>query len=69
MAQNKVGGLSLDTSLVSQPEGTTRFVLNGLTETNEGILDRANEESNEACYTLPAGFSLLVRVYIGGETL
>jgi hypothetical protein len=28
-----------------------------LTETNEGILDRANEESNEACYTLPAGFS------------
>jgi hypothetical protein len=33
MAQNKVtkpGGLSLDTSLVSQPEGTTRFVLNGV---------------------------------------
>jgi hypothetical protein len=39
-----------------------------LTETNEGILDtRANEESNEACYTLPAGFSPIGEVYIGGE--
>jgi hypothetical protein len=71
MAQNKVtkpGGLSLDTSLVSQPEGTTRFVLNGVNETNEGDSGhRANEESNEACYTLPAGFSPIGEVYIGGE--
>lgn len=62
------GGLSNDTSLVSQPNGTTRFVLNGVNETDEG--DKgfiANEESNEPCYDIPAGFIPMGKVYIGQE--
>ena len=62
------GGMSTDTSLVTQPEGTTRFVLNGVNETNEGDLGFiAVEESNEACYTLPAGYIPLGEVYIGSQ--
>jgi len=71
MKENKViqpGALSLDTSLVSQPQGTTRFVLNGVNETNEGDLgNRSNEESNEICYALPIGFSPIGELYIGAE--
>jgi hypothetical protein len=71
MKENKVlqpGALSLDSSLVTQPQGTTRFVLNGVNETKEGDLGfRANEESNEACYSLPATFVPIGEVYIGDE--
>ena len=71
MEQNKViqpGALSLDTSLDSQPKGATRFVLNGVNETTEGDLGkRSNEESNEACYALPATFVPIGQVYIGDE--
>jgi hypothetical protein len=63
--------LHTDNSFVDQPKGTTRFVLNGVNETKEG--DRmfiANEEANEACYTLPEGYIPLGEEYIGdGETV
>lgn len=58
--------LHTDNSLVDQPKGTTRFVLNGVNETEQG--DRnfvANEESNEICYSLPDGYIPLGTVYIG----
>jgi hypothetical protein len=59
-------GMQTDNSHVDQPKGTTRFVLNGINETNQG--DRgfiANEESNEQCYQLPFGYIPLGDVYIG----
>jgi hypothetical protein len=62
--------LHTDNSLVDQPKGTTRFVLNGVNETEQG--DRnfiANEESNEICYPIPDGYILLGKTYIGnGKT-
>jgi hypothetical protein len=35
----------------------------------KGFWTQANEESNEACYTLPAGFSLLVKSTLVEKTL
>ena len=62
------GGLSTDTSLVAQPEGTTRFVLNGVNETAEGDLGFISiEESNRASYNLPADFIPLGYLYVGNE--
>lgn len=69
--QNSVnipGGLNTDTSLVNQPQGTTRFVMTGVNETIDGDLGFiANEESNAPCYTLPAGYIPMGKVYIGNE--
>jgi len=69
--QNSVyspGGLHTDSSLVTQPQGTTRFVMTGVNETKEGDANFiANEESNEACYTLPTGYIPMGKVYIGDE--
>jgi hypothetical protein len=63
-----LGGLNTDTSLVNQPQGTTRFVFTGVNETNEGNLDKISvEESNEICYVLPVGYIPLGKVYIGEE--
>ena len=60
--------LHIDNSLVNQPKGTTRFVLNGVTETNEGDFNFiSNEESNEPCYELPDGHIPLGSIYIGNE--
>ena len=62
------GGLHTDNSLVVQPEGKTRFVLNGVNETREGDFGfLANEESNAPCYSLPTGYVPLGQVYIGDE--
>ena len=63
--------LHTDNSLVSQPKGTTRFVLNGVSETNEGDQGFiSNEEANEICYNFPVNYIPLGKVYIGdGETL
>jgi len=62
------GGLSTDTSLVTQPEGTTRFVLNGVNETTEGDLGFISiEEGNRKSYLLPEGFIPLGYVYVGEE--
>ena len=64
----KPGMLVTDCSLVEQPQGSTRFVLNGVNETDEG--DNGNiirEESNETCYTLPDGTTPIGEVYIGDD--
>lgn len=62
------GGLHTDNSLVNQPLNTTRFVLNGVNETDEGDRSNiANEESNEICYEIPVGFIPMGKVYIGQE--
>jgi hypothetical protein len=69
--QNSVyspGGLHTDSSLVTQPQGTTRFVMTGVNETKEGDANFiANEESNETCYNLPTGYIPMGKVYIGNE--
>jgi hypothetical protein len=71
---NIPGGLNTDSSLVNQPEGTTRFVFTGVNETKEGDYGFiANEESNQECYNLSAngilgpGYIPMGKVYIGGE--
>jgi hypothetical protein len=71
---NIPGGLNTDSSLVNQPEGTTRFVFTGVNETKEGDLGFiANEESNQECYdlnantTLGPGYVPMGKVYIGDE--
>jgi hypothetical protein len=68
------GGLNTDSSLVTQPQGTTRFVLTGVNETKEGDLGfLANEESNEDCYDflnevlLGVNYVPIGKVYIGDE--
>lgn len=71
---NTPGGLNTDSSLVTQPQGTTRFVMTGVNETKEGDLGFiANEESNQECYDftvnglLPIGYVPMGKVYIGEE--
>ena len=71
---NIPGGLNTDSSLVNQPEGTTRFVFTGVNETKEGDYGFiANEESNQECYDLNAntalgpGYVPMGKVYIGNE--
>lgn len=69
----KPGNLATDTSLVEQPQGSVRFALNAVNESNEGDRgNKMNEESNEACYQLPANTTPLNPrgLYIGnGDTL
>ena len=71
---NIPGGLNTDSSLVNQPEGTTRFVFTGVNETKEGDYGFiANEESNQECYDISShallgpGYVPMGKVYIGGE--
>jgi len=69
---NIPGGLNTDSSLVNQPEGTTRFVLTGVNETKEGDYGFiANEESNQECYSIPTiggtPYIPIGKVYIGDE--
>ena len=71
---NIPGGLNTDSSLVNQPQGTTRFVMTGVNETKEGDLGFiANEESNQECYDLTPsnilapGYLPIGKVYIGEE--
>ena len=71
---NIPGGLNTDSSLVNQPQGTTRFVFTGVNETKEGDYGFiANEESNQECYDLTAanmlgpGYVPMGKVYIGDE--
>ena len=62
------GGLHTDTSLVNQPTNTTRFVLNGVNETNEGDLSFiSNEESNEPCISFKEGFIPIGKCYINNN--
>lgn len=68
---NQLGKLDTDSSLVGQPQGTTRFALNAVNESDEGdIFYRSNEESNYECYEFPKGFVPIGDVYIGnGNTM
>ena len=69
---NIPGGLNTDSSLVNQPQGTTRFVFTGVNETKEGDYGFiANEESNQECYPIPVVLGIpyipIGKVYIGDE--
>ena len=71
---NQLGGLHTDSSLVNQPQGTTRFVMTGVNETTEGDNGLiANEESNAPCYdltlngTILPGYIPMGQVYIGEQ--
>jgi hypothetical protein len=61
-------GLYTSASPLEQPRGTYRFALNAVDETELGDLSfNSNEESNEPCYNLPAGYIPLGSVYIGNN--
>ena len=64
-------GMFVDAAPLLQPQGTQRFVLNGVNQSNEGETNViTNEESNEACYQLPVGYIPLGKCYIGdNETI
>ena len=63
-----LGNINQDSALVTQPQGTTRFVLNGVNETNEGDLGMLSvEEGNEMSHLLPEGFIPLGSVSISNE--
>ena len=69
---NMLGGLNTDSSLVTQPPGSTRFVFTGVNETKEGDINFvSNEESNAPCYVLPTQGGVpyvpVGKVYIGNE--
>ena len=69
---NMVGGLNTDTSVLTQPEGTSRFVLNGVNETKEGDLGLiSTEESNELSFNLPSfnniSYVPIGKVYVGDK--
>jgi len=80
ISPNVPGGLNTDSTLVTQPEGTTRFVFTGVNETKEGDYGFiANEESNQECYPIPVFAPVTIpptpptpyvpvgKVYIGDE--
>lgn len=63
-------GLHTDTSPIAQPEGTLRFALNAVDESEIGDnLFPGNAESNESTPGLKEGYIAIGKVYIGeGET-
>ncbi len=61
-------GLYLDCVESEQPMGTSRFVLNGVDETDEGENNKVStENSNEPSVYLPLNHVLLGKVYIGND--
>ena len=59
-------GVVTDTSYLNQPPGALTFALNVVNETEVGDKGwRANEQSNEPCYTLPVGYIPIGQIYIG----
>jgi len=59
-------GLVTDTSYLSQPTGALTFALNVVNESEVGDKGwRSNEQSNEACYTLPDGYVPIGQIHIG----
>jgi len=64
----KAGALVTDTSMIDQPQGTHRFVLNAVNETDEGDFgNRTTEESNSPCYPIPTGFIPIGSIYVSDE--
>ena len=71
--QNKkptsLGNISQDLSLVRQPENTTRFVLNGVNESNQGDLGvLSTEEGNAISHAFPEDFIPLGSVSINNNS-
>jgi membrane protein implicated in regulation of membrane protease activity len=71
---NTAGGIHTDSDPANQPPGTTRYVLCGVDETEEGSQGRiSNESANQLWFMLPDGqtdFVPLGKVYVGdGETV
>lgn len=71
MNQKQLKNLHTDNSPVDQPQGSTRFVLNGINESERGDKHKnSNEEGNEVCYTLPDGHVPLGSEYtLNGNTV
>lgn len=62
------GGLHKDNSHIDTPKGTYQYALNAVNETEVGdLFFLSNEESNEACGTLPNGYRPIGKVYIGNN--
>lgn len=58
-------GIVTDTSYLNQPLGALTFALNTVNESETGDDGwRSNEQSNEACFTLPDGFVPIGQIYI-----
>lgn len=67
--QGNKGGIVTDTSYLNQPTGTLTFALNAVNNTENGDKEwRINEQSNEPCYQLTAGFTPIGDVYIDKST-
>lgn len=64
-------GLSTDFSPQIQPKESYRFALNAVDEAELGDTSFvSNEEANEICATLPSGFSIIGKKFIGnGDTV
>lgn len=64
-------GLNTDFSPQVQPEGTYRYALNAVNETELGdSLFISNEEGNELCTSIPEGFLIVGKRYVGnGDTV
>jgi hypothetical protein len=61
-------GLHLDHAPENQPDGTARFVLNGVMESNEGdYYSYSVELANSICAELPAGYVPIGRIYMAGD--
>ncbi len=68
--QRPYKGLNRDNAFYDTPEGTYRFALNTVNETELGDLNFiGNEESNELCVSLPDGFIPIGKVYLGDNEI
>ncbi len=62
---NFPGGLNKDNSNIDRPKGSYSFALNAVNETHDGnMFFLSNEESNQACGSLPQGYVPLGSVYV-----
>lgn len=64
-------GLYKDNHPLEQPEGTARFVLNGIKEGYDGNFnDYQSEPSNELCFELDSGYKVIGSIYLNdGEKI
>ena len=63
-------GLYTDTAPINQPQGTYRYALNAVNESNEGDIGTlSNELSNKLYAVLPKGYIPIGSVYIGDGEL
>ena len=58
-------GINTENSYLDQPQGAMTFALNTVNGTSSGDADwKSNEESNDACYSLPEGFVPIGQIFI-----